>query len=472
MVKVETGTLRQLPSVDAVLCTAKAAAAAAHYGRPAVVAAVRQTLASARADGIAPAGCDDVAAAALKRLELAARPNLQPVFNLTGTVLHTNLGRALLSDAAIAAAHAAMGHAVALEFDLNASRRGDRDDLVRELVCELTGAADATLVNNNAAAVLLVLNTLAKGREAVVSRGELIEIGGAFRMPDIMSRAGAKLREVGTTNRTHKKDYLGAIGPKTGLVLKVHTSNYRISGFTKEVPAHELAALAHERNVPLVNDLGSGTLVDLSRFGLGHEPTVKEAVAAGPDLVTFSGDKLLGGPQAGFIVGRKDLIARLKKNPLKRALRVDKIRLAALEATLRLYRDPDRLAARLPTLRALARPRKDIEAAARRLAPVVAAKLGDRFVVAVASCASQVGSGALPLQTLPSAGLAITPRAGRHGGRLVAALSAALRSLPVAVVGRIENKALLLDLRCLDDEQAFAANLAALEPAESPDALA
>jgi L-seryl-tRNA(Ser) seleniumtransferase len=472
MVKVETVMLRHLPSVDAVLRTAKAADAAARYGRPAVVAAVRQTLSAARVDGVVPEGSDGVASAALKRLELAERPNLRPVFNLTGTVLHTNLGRALLSDAAVAAAQAAMRHAVALEFDLGASRRGDRDDLVRDLICELTGAPDATLVNNNAAAVLLVLNTLAKGREAVVSRGELIEIGGAFRMPEIMSRAGARLREVGTTNRTHKKDYLGAIGPKTGLILKVHTSNYRIAGFTKAVPAHELAVLAHERNVPLVNDLGSGTLVDLARFGLAHEPTVKQAVAAGADLVTFSGDKLLGGPQAGFIVGRKDLIGRVKSNPLKRALRVDKIRLAALEATLRLYRDPDRLAERLPTLRALARPKKDIEAAARRLQPAVAAKVGNRFGVEVASCASQVGSGALPLQMLPSAGLAITPRTAKHGGRLVAALSAALRRLPVAVVGRIENKALLLDLRCLDDEQAFTANLAALQLTEDADALA
>jgi L-seryl-tRNA(Ser) seleniumtransferase len=453
---------RLLPSVDAVLRTAVAAEAAMRFGHPAVVAAVRETLAAARADGMAPAGPDAIATAALTRLTIKQQPNLRPVFNLTGTVLHTNLGRAILAEVAIEAAQTAMRNAVALEFDLGAGHRGDRDDLVRDLLCELTGAEDATVVNNNAAAVLLVLNTLAKGREAIVSRGELIEIGGAFRMPEIMSRAGARLVEVGTTNRTHAKDYSGAIGAKTGLILKVHTSNYRIEGFTKEVAAPALAALAHQRNVPLVNDLGSGTLIDLARFGLAHEPTVREAVAAGADLVTFSGDKLLGGPQAGFIVGRKDLVARIKANPMKRALRIDKIRLAALEATLRLYRDPDRLTERLPTLRLLARPQREIDAAARRLQPRIAATIGDRFNVAVTACSSQIGSGALPMETVPSAGLAIKPRAARGGGRLLAALSTALRQLPLPVVGRIADKALLLDLRCLDDEDAFIANLAGL----------
>jgi L-seryl-tRNA(Ser) seleniumtransferase len=447
-----------------VLRTPVAAEAIARFGRPAAVGAVRDVLAKARAVKDTSGEAADVAAAAHAALEAKEQSNLKSVFNLTGTVLHTNLGRALLAETAIEAATAAMRDAVALEFDLGGGHRGDRDEVVRDLLCELTGAEDATLVNNNAAAVLLVLNTLAKGREAIVSRGELIEIGGAFRMPDIMSRAGAKLVEVGTTNRTHKKDYVGAIGPKTGLILKVHTSNYRIEGFTKEVGARELAALAHERKVALVNDLGSGTLIDLSRFGLTHEPTVKEAVAEGADLVTFSGDKLLGGPQAGFIVGRKDMIARVKSNPMKRALRIDKIRLAALEATLKLYLNPDRLAEKLPTLRMLARSKADIEAAARRLRSAVAGKLGDGFDVEVAACASQIGSGALPMEKVPSAGLAIKVRGARRGGRVLAALSIALRQLPIPVVGRIDDDALVLDLRCLNDEAKFIANLAMFKP--------
>lgn len=472
MNKPVSAALRKLPSVDEVLRTAAAADIIECFGRPAAVSAVRETLAAARAGGATAGDSNEVASAVRMRLEARARPNMQSVFNLTGTILHTNLGRALLAEAAVEAACAAMRNAVALEFDLGGGHRGDRDDLVRELLCELSGAEDATVVNNNAAAVLLVLNTLAKGREAIVSRGELIEIGGAFRMPEIMSRAGAKLVEIGTTNRTHKKDYVGAIGPKAGLILKVHTSNYRIEGFTKEVGARELAVLAHERKVPLVNDLGSGTLVDLTRFGLAYEPTVKDAIADGADLVTFSGDKLLGGPQAGFIVGRKEFIARIKSNPMKRALRIDKIRLAALEATLRLYRDPDRLAERLPTIRLLARPKKDIEAAAGRLTPAIADKVGRDFEVSLVSCASQIGSGALPTETVPSAGLAIRPRAARGRGRMLATLSTALRKLPVPVVGRIENEALILDLRCLDDEASFVANLATFSLQGGSDALA
>lgn len=467
MSEAATIDLRRLPSVDEVLRIDLCVFAVERFGRPAVLTAVRRVLVDRRAAALAgDAVATDAAAVARSAcvfLEAEATPRLRPVLNLTGTVLHTNLGRARLAEEAAAAALDALREAVALEFDLDTGRRGERDDHLRELLCSLTGAEDATIVNNNAAAVLLVLNSFAPGREAVVSRGELIEIGGAFRLPEIMARAGARLVEVGTTNRTHLKDYAAAIGPATGLVLKVHTSNYHIEGFTAEVSTPELRALARDRGVPLVHDLGSGTLIDLARWGLPHEPTVAEAVAAGADLVTFSGDKLLGGPQAGFIVGRRSLLAEINRNPMKRALRVDKIRLACLEATLRLYRDPDRLAERLPTLRLLARPMAEIEALARRVAPAVAAALDGAFLVEVEPCRSQIGSGALPVETIASAALAIRPAGdGRGGGRLDA-LAAALRRLPVPVIGRIERQKLLLDLRCLEDEARLVASLASLD---------
>jgi L-seryl-tRNA(Ser) seleniumtransferase len=468
-VRDQAPTLSRIPSVDEVLKSPAAAQAIGRFGRSQVVEAVRASVAETRAAlaaGRAAPSADAIAEAAAARLEAGARLHARAVFNLTGTVLHTNLGRAVLADAAIEAATEAMREAVALEFDLAQGRRGERDDIVRGLLCELTGAEDATVVNNNAAAVLLALNTLARGKEAIVSRGELIEIGGAFRMPEIMARAGAKLVEVGTTNRTHEKDYAAAIGPKTGLILKVHTSNYRIEGFTKAVPARAIAVLARASHVPLLNDLGSGTLVDLADYGLTHEQTVREAVAEGADLVTFSGDKLLGGPQAGFIVGRRELIVRLNRNPMKRALRLDKIRLAAIEATLRLYRDPDRLAERLPTLRMLARPRGEIEALAERVAPALAAAVGPRFTVAAIACASQIGSGALPTETIPSAGLAVRATAARGTGRALAALAAAFRDLDRPVIGRIEDDAFVLDLRCLEDEAAFVRNLASLPRGE------
>lgn len=454
--------LRALPSIDRLLGTPEGATAIARHGQAEATAALREVLAAIRA---APPEPLPDAAAILARADALlagrARSNLRPLFNLTGTVLHTNLGRALLAEAAVEAATAAMREAVALEFDLATGKRGERDDHLRDLLRELTGAEDATLVNNNAAAVLIALNTLGEGREAIVSRGELIEIGGAFRMPDIMARAGVRLVEVGTTNRTHPRDYTGALRPETGLVVKVHTSNYRIEGFTSEVGNAELAAIARAGGVPLMNDLGSGTLVDLSLYGMAREPTVREAVAEGADLVTFSGDKLLGGPQAGFIVGRRDLIAAINRNPLKRALRVDKLRLAALEATLRLYRDPARLRERLPTLRLLSRPQAEMEACSRRLLPALPALLPPGVTVEAVPCRSQIGSGALPLETLPSVAL----RLQAPGGQALEALAAALRGLPRPVIGRVRDGALLLDLRCLEDEAGFLANLAPLRAA-------
>jgi L-seryl-tRNA(Ser) seleniumtransferase len=455
---------RDLPSVDLVLKSPSAAALVERFGRAAATNAVRAELNQARSallDGgaVIPAA-GELIQRALQGLDAADRSGLRPLFNLTGTVLHTNLGRALLAEAAVEAATAAMRDAVALEFDLLTGKRGERDDHVRALLCELTGAEDATVVNNNAAAVLIVLNTLANGREAVVSRGELIEIGGAFRMPDIMARAGAKLIEIGTTNRTHAKDYRAALGTETGLVLKVHSSNYRIQGFTAEVDATELAEIAHAASVPLAHDLGSGTLIDLSHYGLQKEPTVREAVADGADIVTFSADKLLGGPQAGFIVGKRDMIAAINRNPMKRALRVDKIRLAAIEATLKLYRDPGRLAERLPTLKLLARTRDEIEAQVRRLLSAMQAAVGAAFTVEVCACSSQIGSGALPLDTIPSAGFAIRTDGGGHA---LERLAAGFRGLAMPIIGRIEDNAFKLDLRCLIDENAFLASLAGLD---------
>jgi L-seryl-tRNA(Ser) seleniumtransferase len=466
MTEPEAVSLRQLPAVSTVLATAEAVALSQRYGRVATTEAIRQVIDEARAalrTASAPAPTSIELAQRADRLLGAQLSGLRPLFNLTGTVLHTNFGRALLAEEAIDAAVAAMRHAVALEYDLDDGTRGERDDHLRQLLCELSGAEDATVVNNNAAAVLLCINTFALGRDAVVSRGELIEIGGAFRMPDIMARAGANMVEVGTTNRTHPADYRDALTARSGLVLKVHTSNYRIQGFTAEVGARELASIASAAGVPLLNDLGSGSLVDLSRYGLAREPTVRDAVAEGARLVTFSGDKLLGGPQAGFIVGDRTLIEQINRNPLKRALRVDKLRLAAIEATLKLYRDPDRLLEQLPTLRFLARHKADIDAQAHRLQPRVAERLGDNFIVDIGDCLSQVGSGALPLDTLASAALRIRPRGSQLA---LEQLVAAMRCLSRPIIGRVTDGALHLDLRCLaeSDEALLLAAFDQLDP--------
>ncbi len=390
-----------------------------------------------------------------------ARLDLQPMYNLTGTVLHTNLGRALLPETAVQAVARAMTAPVDLEFDISRGRRGDRDARVQALVCELTGAEAATVVNNNAAAVLLLLNSLANRRDVVVSRGELVEIGGAFRIPDVMRSAGARLLEVGTTNRTHPADFANAIGARTALLMEVHASNYAITGFTAKVETAKMAAIAHEHGLPLVVDLGSGSLCDLALFGLPHEPTVQETLAAGADLVSFSGDKLLGGPQAGIIAGRADLIARINRNPLKRALRMDKMGLAALEAVLALYREPELLAHRLPTLRTLSRTQDDIDAQAQRLLQPMRDGLASEHSLERAAMHSQIGSGAQPQAQLASAGLRVTST--RRGG--LDRLAKRLRQLPQPVLGRIADDALWLDLRCLEpaDEAAFLAQWSTLQ---------
>jgi len=437
-----------LPAVDRVLRSAEGEALIARYGRPLVLDAVRAAL-DERRRGDASASTAAIAEASAASLVRTMQPSQCRVFNLTGTVLHTNLGRAPLPEEAIAAATAAMRDSTTLEYDLETGARGERDNHIAGWLTRLTGAEAA-----------LALNTLAEGRETIVSRGELIEIGGSFRLPDIMARAGTRLREVGTTNRTHLADFAAAIGPQTGLILKAHTSNYTIQGFTAAAPAAKLAALAREHEIPFVEDLGSGSLVDLGRWGLPHEPTAAEALTQGADLVTFSGDKLLGGPQAGLVVGRADLIARLARNPLKRALRLDKIRLAALEAVLRLYADPDRLAERLPTLRLLIRPPDEIAGSGQRLLPAVAQALGSAAEVTLVEMRSQIGSGALPVTLLPSVGLALRPI--NSSGAAVERLARALRALPIPIIGRIEGGRVLLDLRCLEDEAAFLAQLPVL----------
>ncbi|HXA26035.1 MAG TPA: L-seryl-tRNA(Sec) selenium transferase [Acetobacteraceae bacterium] len=442
-----------LPSLDSLLRTPEAELLVARFGRPAAIAALRAELASRRTARAFPAASAVVVHAAADALVRRFAASQRPVFNLTGTVLHTNLGRAPLPREAADAAAEALASATTLEFDLATGRRGDRDEHVARLLREITGAEAATVVNNNAAAVLLILNTLALGREVPVSRGELIEIGGSFRIPEIMVRAGAILREVGTTNRTHPRDFEAAIGPETALLMRVHQANYAIEGFTAAVTAAELAAIAHAAGLPVIEDLGSGSLVDLAAWGLPHEPTPQESLAAGVDVISFSGDKLLGGPQAGLIVGRTALISRMNANPLKRALRLDKARLAALEHVLLLYLDPERLAERLPTLRLLTRPAAEICAGAKRMAAAVQAVWPDR-PVEVEACHSQIGSGALPVDLLASYAITIS------GGDL-AALAAWLRALPRPVIGRLHEGRMWLDCRCLEagDEAAFVAQL-------------
>jgi L-seryl-tRNA(Ser) seleniumtransferase len=445
-----------LPSLDALLRTPGAETLIARFGRAATAAALRSELAARRTARAFPAAAAEVLDAAADALARRFAASQRPVFNLTGTVLHTNLGRAPLPRAAAAAAAEAFASATTLEYDLATGRRGERDEHVARLLREITGAEAATVVNNNAAAVLLMLNTLALGREVPVSRGELIEIGGAFRLPEIMSRAGAVLREVGTTNRTHARDFRDAIGPATALLMRVHQANFALAGFTAAVPAAQLAAIAHAAGLPMVEDLGSGSLVDLATWGLPHEPTPQESLQAGADLVSFSGDKLLGGPQAGLIVGRMELIKRLNVNPLKRALRLDKARLAALEQVLLLYLVPERLAQELPTLRLLSRSPEAIRDAAAGLAAALRTRWPDR-PIEVEACRSQIGSGALPVNLLPSFAATI-------GGEGLEALATRLRGLPRPAIGRIGNGRIWLDCRCLEaaDETALVAQLQVL----------
>ena len=446
----------QIPSTDRLLRDEAFTLLLTEFGHNRVAQTLRQLQDEARDDvrqrQVLPVWCNDWAQATYQRLLDENVSALRPVINLTGTVLHTNLGRALQAQAAIDAVAQVMRSPVTLEYSLDDAGRGHRDQALADILCRLTGAEDACIVNNNAAAALLMLAATASGKEVVVSRGELVEIGGAFRIPDVMRQAGCFLHEVGTTNRTHAKDYREAVNNNTALLMKVHTSNYHIEGLTKTVDEAELVTLGDELNVPVIADLGSGSLVDLSLYGLPKEPMPQELIAAGVSLVSFSGDKLLGGPQAGIIVGKKALIAQLQRHPLKRALRADKMTLAALEATLRLYLHPEKLRDNLPTLRLLTRKPDEIRQQALRLAGVLADHY-DAFDLRVEACLSQIGSGSLPVDRLPSAALTFTPRDG--SGRRLEALAASWRNLPEPVLGRISDGRLWLDLRCLENEPRF-----------------
>ena len=457
---------RRLPSIDRLLASDAAKTLIATYGRVATLDALRGSVGRARSvlsEGAEAPRDESLVSEAGTTLEHLFRPSLRPVFNLTGTVLHTNLGRALLPQEAADAVARVLTQASNLEFDIHEGKRGERDDHIEALICRLTGAEAATIVNNNAAAVMLVLAALADKKEVLVSRGELVEIGGAFRVPDVMARAGCVLKEVGTTNRTHLRDYADAIGPDTAAAMKVHQSNYEIRGFTAEVSDAELGALCRDRGILMLDDLGSGNLVDFSIYGLPREPTVMDAVPHA-DIVTFSGDKLLGGVQCGIIAGRKDLVAKVRKHPLKRALRVDKMTFAAMEAILRLYLDPDRLAERLPTLRLLTRSQPEIRAQAERLASRMAAAFAEIATINVVDCKSQIGSGALPVETLPSAGIALAPLiSGKADGRWLKDIAARFRRLPVPIIGRTTNNLFLLDLRTLEDETLFNNQIASMK---------
>lgn len=441
------------PSVDTALSWPGIQALIQCHGRPLVVDAVRVGLQRWR-DALIR---DEQALLADigHTLESWLAPSFKPVFNLTGTVIHTNLGRAPLPPEAIAAMTAVASAASNLEYDLESGQRGDRDTHVEDWICHLTGAEAATVVNNNAAAVLLVLNALAPRKEVLVSRGELIEIGGSFRLPDIMSRAGCKLREVGTTNRTHTHDYRDAINSRTALLLKAHTSNYAVQGFTSSVSESELASIARQSRIPLAVDLGSGSLIDMQRLGLPAEPVVRDVLAQGVDVVTFSGDKLLGGPQAGIIAGRADLISRIRKNPMKRALRCDKLTLAALAAVLRLYANPEKLAQRIPALRLLSREQTAIEETATQLLPALQSWAGEEIDVDCRRTLSQIGSGSQPLDRLPSASLRLRSQHTnkRMRSRQLRELARQLRQLPLPVIGRITEDSLMLDCRCVEDPQ-------------------
>ena len=459
---IEPDERRRLPSVDRVL--GSASDLIKQWGRSKVSSQIKTALAELRKNAAAKdseqLSVDGIVEAVRVALSLNEQASaLLPIINLTGIVLHTNLGRAILPQNAITAVLQVAGGPVNLEYDLSSGKRGNREKLLEELICELTGAEAATAVNNNAAAILLTLNTLAKNKEVPLSRGEMVEIGDSFRIADIMERSGCTLVEVGATNRTHLTDFELAINKRTGLIIKIYPSNYRIEGFSQNVPEAQLSALAKSYDIPFLVDMGSGNLLDLSRYGLPREPTAMMSLQSGADIITFSGDKLLGGPQCGIIAGRADLINQIRKNPIKRALRIDKMTLAALTEVLKLYRHPDKLSSDLPTLKYLTRDQDDIKFQAGRISPKLSAALPATYNVKAVVCASQIGSGAMPIKSLPSFGIQVTA----DNDKLLRRLAEAMRELPYPVIGRISGGIFQLDLRCLDCESLFLDQLSDLK---------
>lgn len=448
--------LRRLPGVDRVLERVKQEGLFPDAPVSTVTRSARQVIDSLRMailggeEGFSEQDLTDAVLMDKVRSAVAAAQtmNLYRTVNATGVVVHTNLGRSLLADEAISNLREIAGRYSNLEFDIQAGKRGSRYRAVEDILCEITGAQAAMAVNNNAAAVLLCLDTLARDKEVVVSRGELVEIGGSFRIPDVMAKSGAVLKEVGTTNRTHLKDYVQAIGERTGLLLKVHTSNYRVTGFTASVSLDELVSLGNSRGIAVMEDLGSGTLVDFSRYGMQKEPTVQESVASGPDVITFSGDKLLGGPQAGIILGKRAILDAIKQNPLTRALRIDKLTLAALESTLRLYRDPEKARQAIPTLRMLTLPAETIENRADRLCALLSEIRDDRLTITRQSASSRAGGGSLPLLDIPTICVGVkVDGVSAHGVELF------LRSYTPPIIGRIETDLFLMDVRTLQEDE-------------------
>ena len=443
--------LRELPSIDRLLKHVHCESLLTRYAREYVTEQCRLVLDQLRAEIRQGSRAIDLGEESIiERIENCIVTDSQPghirVVNATGTILHTNLGRALLSRAAIDAMLAVADHPINLEYDLVAGKRGKREETLEELLIHLTGAEAATVVNNNAAAILLGLNTLAEGKEVIVSRGELIEIGGSFRIPEIMAKSGAILKEVGSTNRTHPADYENAINEKTALLLKVHTSNYKVVGFTAEVTLEELVAIGKKHNLPVMEDLGSGALIDLSQYGLQKEPLVGERIQAGADVVTFSGDKILGGPQAGLIVGKKELIGKMSKNHLQRALRCGKLTLAALEATLRRYRQSPNIVEEIPTLRAFTRPIDEIRILGEELLTKLQAALGNEFQIQLEDSTAQIGSGALPIEELPTVVVSVA-----HPKLSANIIAQKFRAAHPPIIGRINDDRFLLDLRTIFD---------------------